>query len=415
MTTWTKAGTDVPGAIGDDTFYFPHLQCRLAVWRQPGSYQDAPCAVFVHGEQYGCGPGWGSMTSGGALANGHLQGLAQELYDAGYCIVSIDYPTASKYVPRAPGSDWENFGEFRIYSSWSEIHPISLWPEQPRYVGHAVQFIKSNWSAVPGATDTVRGTDLWGAGNSIDPSRVVMVADKWGATLALQCMLQTTGDIAFERDLAHESYDSYVPRASHRVAALILRNPGPIDFTQFYVTPDYSIDGNIPEALSGDRFCPVMRGEGQRRWGSGTYGSYTPSGGNPLGPMVEVVHPQWKRCSPWWLLQRQDSENCNLPIHVEWSESGFASAKDTNLSATDWEPGVMADDAAGGHAWVNPYDHRIQAQALRDALQEFGGPDGDGTPIRQSVVNDPSSTEHPSSSAAAYPANVVSWLESLGI
>lgn len=416
--TLTRAGTRLPGAIGRLHLYHGHASglCHLGVFPHVsgGAFQNAPVAIFVHGEGLGCEPGWGSMTNRGALATGHLANLAQALHAAGWIVVTIDYPVCSRNYSRVT-PDGDALGEWRIFGSWKEVHPIAVWPEQPMYVARAVQYVKSNWSGIAGPTETLFGSELWGEGNSIDPARTIVVADKWGATLAMQALLQPTGYFPFERGLAHQSMDPFVPRASHRVAALVCRDPGPIDFTQFYVHPDWD-DRGQPDHLSGDFFGPMGRLESQRRWGSQEYGSTRPIGGNrSTGSMIyNVVKPAWKRNSPWWLLQEAHVENANLPMHVECTGTGF-DADDDNLASTDWNPGFMADNVGAGKCWQQPQDGRIQGPALRAALQEYGGVSGGGSPIRLSVVHDPVTAGQAVLSSSAYAASVMAWLSQFSL
>lgn len=412
MTEFTRRTSDTPGQFGRLNYYWPHSSglSHVAVWRQPGSYQDAPVAIFVHGQGFGCEPGWGSMTDQGVLRPGSLKNLAQSLYDRGYVIVSIDYPTCSRNIIRQ--SPYEARGGFRIFGSWRERHPIALWPEQPKYVGLATQFVKSNWSGVSGPTITEWGAQLWGAGNSIDPSKVVLCGDKHGALMAMFVALQPTGYLAFERGLSHEAFDPYTPRASHRVAALVLRDPGPIDFTQFWVLPTYGeINGNLPEEFSADRYCIAMRCESARKWGSGDYSTMPlPSGGTEHGrPLVLPLSGQWKRTSPWWVLQENHVENANLPMHVEISGTGYASY-DNLLTSSDWSPGTQRSNQAGNKCWQQPWDGRIQGPPLRAALEAYGGPSATAAAIRKSVVRDPVTTAWPILADSAYASSVVSWL-----
>ena len=134
--TLTRAGTRTPGQLGRPVLYWPHASglCNLGVFPHVSgtAYTNAPVAVFVHGENFGCKPGWGSMTHEGALKSGHLANLAQALHAAGWIVVTIDYPTCSTNKSRV--SDDQNLGEFRIYGSWEEVHPIAVWPEQPKYI-----------------------------------------------------------------------------------------------------------------------------------------------------------------------------------------------------------------------------------------------------------------------------------------
>lgn len=416
--TLTRAGTRLPGALGRHHLYHGHASglCHLGVFPHVSgaAYTNAPVAIFVHGEGLGCEPGWGSMTHRGALATGHMANLAQALHAAGWIVVTIDYPVCSKNYSRvSPEAD--ALGEWRIFGSWKEIHPLAVWPEQPGYVARAIQYVKSNWSGVEGPTETLFGRELWGDECSIDPSRVIVVADKWGATLAMQALLQPTGYYPFERGLAHLNMDPFTPRASHRVAALVCRDPGPIDFTQFYVHPDWD-DRGQPDYLSGDFFAPMGRLESQRRWGSQAYSTAKPiGGGRSVGAMMyNVIRPAWKRTSPWWLLQENHVENANMPWHVEISGTGFG-ADDSSLASTDWNPGFMADNVGAGKCWQQPHDGRIQGPALRAALQEYGGPGAGNIPIRSSVVHDPVTAGHAILSSSAYAASVMAWLASVGL
>lgn len=413
---FTRANSDVPGPLGRLHYYLPHSSglCHLAVWRPSASFQDAKVAIFVHGEELGCKPGWDSMTTGGALAAGYLDTLATTLQADGYVIVSIDYPVCSTF--RSTGTT--SGTDFRTYASWQEVHPTAMWPEQPRYVAGAVQYIKSNWCGIPGIDETLFGQELWGAGNSIDPAKVVLVGDKWGAQLAMYASLHPTGWFPYERSVVHETSDRYVPRDSHRPAALILRDVGPIDFTQFYVNPSITEITGVPTYLRGDRFGPFMRCESQRRWGSGDYSSMPEPGWGPnpqASPMYHIISPQWKRQSPWFLLQEEHAENANLPMHIEITGEGYDSY-DTNLASTHWNPGTMLNNTAQSRCWMQPEDGRIQGSPLRSALQTYGGSAGTGTPIRRSVVRDPVSTTYPlSATGAAYASEVSSWLEGFGL
>lgn len=414
MVDWIRTGTNLPGPIGRQHYYWAHASglCVMGVWRRPTTTTNAPVAVFVHGEGFGCQPGWGSMTDLGALAPGYQRNLAQALYDRGYVIVTIDYPACSRNILRESTDEVRN--AWRIYGSWRERHPLSFWPEQPMFVGLAIQHIKTNWSGVSGITETVYGPALWGAGSSIDPNKVVVVADKHGGTMSMYTFWQPTGYLPFERELAHESFDPYTPRASHRIAALIARNPGPIDFTQFWVEPSNVAGSGVPEELAADRYCIMMRCESQRRWGSGDYSSMPePEGGQvQAGHMYHVISPQWKRASPWWVLQENHTENANLPMYVQWEEEGYG-ANDTALGPNDWSPGTQRDDKANQKAWQKPYDGRIQGSALRTALSSYGGVAGTGLPIRSSVVRDPASTAFAPLSSDAYAPAVVAWLGTL--
>lgn len=414
--TLTRAGTRTPGQLGRPVLYWPHASglCNLGVFPHVSgtAYTNAKVAVFVHGENFGCKPGWGSMTFEGALASGHLANLAQALHAAGWIVVTIDYPTCSTNKSRV--SDDQNLGEFRIYGSWEEVHPIAVWPEQPKYVAQAIQFIKSNWSGVTGPTETLHGRDLWGSECSIDPSKVIVVGDKWGATLAMYALLQPTGYFGFERRLANENMDWYVPRDSHRVAAMILRDPGPLDFTQFYVEPSWDENGQ-PDELSGDIFGIMGRGESQRRWGSGSYSTAQPQGGSIEGDrMYAPVHPQWKRQSPWWILKENHLENLGLPMHVEVTGTGY-DAKDGSLASGDWNPGFPRNDTANDKCWQQPHDGRIQGPALRDALENYLGATGTGSRIQMSEVRDPVTSAWPLLAAGSYASNVMAWLARFGL
>lgn len=416
--TLTRAGSNVPTQYGRLHYYWPHASglCHLAVYRPSTSFQAAPVAIFVHGEELGCKPGWGSMTNRGAFASGYLANLAQALSAAGWVVVTIDYPTCSIYADSTTLA-----GDFRIAGSWREHHPTAFWPEQPTYVARAVQHVKSNWSGITGPTDTIFGKALWGTGNSVDPAKTIIVADKWGATMAMWAALQPTGWYPFERGIAHETMDRYVPRASSRVAALVLRDVGPVDFTQFYVNPSVDRISGVPDYLRGDRFGPFMRCESQRRWGSGDYSANGLAGWGgadaadlSLPTHVNPIHPQWKRQSPWWLLNENHAENANLPMHIELTGTGYG-ADDASLASTDWNPGFPANDTAANKCWMQPHDGRIQGPALASAFANYGGVEGTGTPIRSSVVAYPASTATPLSSTGTYAANVLAWLELFGL
>ena len=413
MTTFTRKTSDVPGSPGRLHYYHTHPSglCHLAVWRPSASFQDAPVALLVHGGGLGNAPGWGSMTTESAIASGKAANLVQALYDEGYAIVSIDYPVTGYFKHQSLPDGLA--GRARILGSWEEIWPLALWPEQPSYVALAIQYVKSNWCGISGPDISLFGEELWGDGNSIDPNRVVCIGDDWGSTLLMYACLQPTGFYPFERRLAHESMDPFVPRASHRPRALVLRNPGPIDFSQFYVDIGYTFS-TVPEYLHGDRFHPMMRAESQRRWGGRDYsGDPEPTDGLRSGTAMRApIKDAWKRQSPWWILAENHAENANLPMHIEMAGTGYG-VYDASLSATDWDPGTMLDDHAGYKAFIQPHDGRLQGSPLRSALTSYGT---SASAIRQSVVLDTAtSTSYPVLSSGAYAAAVLAWLETVGV
>jgi hypothetical protein len=64
--TLTRAGTRLPGAVGRLHLYHGHASglCHLGVFPHVsgGAFQNAPVAIFVHGEGLGCEPGRGSSS-----------------------------------------------------------------------------------------------------------------------------------------------------------------------------------------------------------------------------------------------------------------------------------------------------------------------------------------------------------------
>ncbi|RTL08079.1 MAG: hypothetical protein EKK62_09545 [Acidimicrobiia bacterium] len=365
--TGTRATSDVPGSLGISR-YWPHGSglCHWSWWYPEATFTDAPVLVCFHGGDLGNNPGWASMTTN--FFTGKRLALAEALHALGWVIVSVEYPVTSKFRHQAlPGGDE---GGARILGSYEEVWPLAQWPEQPGFFALAVQQIKTNWSA----TDPLSGprsVELLGAGNSIDRDRIWVLADDWAATCALYAFLQPTGMYQFESQIAHTSMDRYAPRASHRVAGIIGLNPGPLDFTQFHVLSGYGQPDEIPYYLRNDRFHPMMRAEGARRW------STTPS--------------SWKTQSPWWVLQETHYENANLKLYLDFEENGTgiggAGLYDTDLSSDDWSPGTLLSTA--GRQWLNPADGRVQAAAIREALSTFGAPETtSATPIRNSIVRD---------------------------
>ena len=399
-------------AVWLEHYYLPHSSglARLAVFRPAGSFQGARCAVFVHGGNLGSLTGWGAMTS--ALFTGKLGALAESLSAAGWAIVTIDYPMCSvNRHQRLPGG---NPGNTKILGSWEEVFPLAMWPEQPAYVASAVQYLASNYTAAAGPDTTIFGAKLWGAGNSINPGKILLVGSEWGAQMALYASLQPTGYYPHERALAHDTMDTYVPRAGHRAPAVVALNPGPIDFTQFYVGRDsfdpnyYYIDtatpgvGNrwslppgTPFYLKSDRFHPFMRAESFRRW--------------------STTAQAWKRQSPWFVLKEGHVENVGMSMFCEFEGAGYDTGGggwDALLSASDWSPGTVRDNSAGGKAWIHPQDGRFQGEPWRVALQGYGL--DVAAPIRKSVVNYTGSTAFPLTTSGTFAPAVTAWLASIG-
>jgi hypothetical protein len=412
--TWIEDGS--PRFANHYYLSHPSKLCHMAVFRPSGSFQDAPCAIFVHGKYLGANCGWAAMTTD--LFVGKAGALAEALSQKGWVIISISYPiTSINEHQRKPNGA---LGATKILGSWKEVHPVAEWPEQPAYVAAAVQYVKSNWTGIAGTDATIFGATLFGAGNSIDRDRVILVGDEWGAELAMYAALQPTGRYPFIRELAYDSMDAYDAGDSHRVLGVVALNPGPIDHTQLYVGRDpiqtkYFIPGTqtagqgntwseppgTPYYLKGDRFHPYVRAEGFRRWSR--------------------VPMKFKRASPWWVLKQGTVENGNLSFFVQFDNGGYDSGVggwDQNLSSADFSPGTVRSNSAGGKAFIRPDDGRFLGPPLRDLLWGYGGPapSSAGLPIRKSVVRDPVvGGAYPPYSQADLPGAVLAWAGTLGV
>lgn len=391
--------------------------CHLVVWRPSTNFQGAPVAVFVNKRELGAAYGWGEITTELFVSTPKMGALAEALSARGWVIVSVELPITSKNVhQRLPGGA---AGATKILGSWWEKHPVAMWPEQPRLLASALQYLKTNYSAIADSSLTTYGPELWGDGNSISRSQIVVVGNEWGAQIALFAGLQPTGNYGFTRDLSHDSMDPLDPVESHRVRGIVALNPGPIDFTQFYVGRDplqakyyypntqtagvgnqWDEPPGTPSYLKADRFHPFTRAESFRRWSK--------------------VSMRFKRASPWWLMRpgaEVNSENANLSLFIEFEGQGYDTGGggwDANLGPNDFREGTVRSDSAGGRAWIQPNDGRVQGQAVREALWSYGGADptlGD-LPIRHSVVNDTApNTLYPVTSSLTFAASVIEWMQ----
>jgi hypothetical protein len=337
----------------------------MAAWLPSTDFQNGKVAVFVHGGNLGNNPGWGAML--GQLSEAKNFALAQKLNQEGWVIVTIDYPVCGMFKHQIEGG---TNGLARILGSWAEIHPLAMWPEQAAYVALAVQYLKTNASAVEGEIVGPFAEELWGAGNSIDPEHIWLIANDWGATLSLFAALQPSGVYKYDQ-IGAFAMDYYMPRASHRVKGVVARNPGPLDFTQFHVRKSGYI-APTPSYLQNDRFHPITRSESNTRWST--------------TPMAV------KRISPWWALKANHAENSNLKIFTEFENNGSSASAgtyDAHLTADQWTPGVVCDGSGtllgDGYQWIMPDDGRIQAAPWRTALLEWPYT---GTPITSSIVRD---------------------------
>lgn len=366
VTSFTRENCDWPGTRLT-RLYWPHSSglCHMAAWLPDDSFQSAPVAVFVHGGNLGNNPGWGAMLD--QLAEAKNLALAKKLNRAGWVIVSIDYPVCGIYRHKKEGG---TNGAARILGSWKEIHPLASWPEQPAYVALAVQYLKTNSSAVSGVISGSFSTELWGAGNSIDQNQIWLVGDDWGATMCLHAALQPTGVYKFDK-LGAMAMDRYMPRESHRVKGVIARNPGPLDFTQFHVRRQGFV-APTPTYLQNDRFHPLMRAESDRRWSN--------------TPMIAKAN------CPWWALMQNHIENSQLLIYTEFENNGStatAGTYDSYLTHAQWNPGTVRNGDGtlngNGYQWIVPDDGRIQSVPWRSALQEWSYPNA---AITSSIVRD---------------------------
>ncbi len=393
-----RADSDVPGPNALHYYWHhPSGLCHMAVWRPSASFEGAPVAMFIHGG-LGFNPGWRAMESviGSTTGGGKYAALAAEMSSKGWVVISIDYPTCGRnaYVVDVSGVGESttpiiNPSNKSIVGTWGEIHPIAFWPEQPAYVALAIQYVKSNWSGVDNAT--LFGSDLWGAGNSINPELIHLIGNSWGGTMALYTAFQPTGYYPYVTSNAFGEMDPYTPRASHRVKSVSAISPQ-IDFTQWHFAEEESLLG---ENYSYDNLQAFQRKESRRKWSE--------------LPMA------WKRQSPWWVIQEGHPENENISCFIEFFGEGTI-APEENLTYNDWNPGTVRDDEAGGKAWMDPHNGPFQGKPIRDALKAYGT--NESAPIRLSRVSwlgaASSGLGEANLTGTAYTNRMFNWLRSIG-
>ena len=393
---FTRATSNVPGPAPSLLYeYWPHPSglCHMYVWRPAAaSFASAQVAVVVHGG-LGYNPGDRAMTSdvfGGAKIVNSMNALR----DAGWVIISIDYPAcaANQWEPNALGTAATN----EILGTWHEIPPVAMWPEQAGYLALAIQHIKTHYTgSTTNADYSAFGATLWGAGNSIDPTRIHVYGESWGGTMAAYVALQPTGYYPFFPRLGHEIVDPYLPRASHRVISVSFASMQ-TELGQFYV--DTGFAGPQIPIYGADRLQPFMGSESGRKWST--------------LPLFEKKH------SPWWILKENHQENVNLSFFGEFLGTGFGGGFDESLgqNGADWSPGSVRNDVAGGKAWVDPHDGRIQGRPWYDALVGYEPAAGQtGAAIARSDIRwVGTGSTRPGYSASNYVTKFKEWLASLG-
>lgn len=382
FTSFTRGTCNVPGKYGQYYSYWNHGSgmCQLAVWWPSQSYTKAKVAIFVDGTEYGYVRGWSNMTA--IFTDAKMLALATAMSAAGWVIIAANYPGGSKNEHTVLNTllSGPTPGAFRIAGSWGEIHPVSLWPEHPYHLARAVQHVKDNFDAA----STPFGEKLLGRGNSIDPSKVVLVGRKHGASIAMTMALQPTATYSFDRTLAPESQDMYFPRTSHRVAAVVSVDPM-IDFSQFYIAKDFASQSPAPLFFQGDKWATFTRAEDFGPWSN-----------------VEIAR---KKICPWWSLQTKDTENANIGFYTEFTGSGYGNVSyDANLVASDWSPGVVGTVA--GKLWIDPTDDFQAPNWAAGILSAYRT-----GPILNSVTNYGATL----TSNGAYAGAVMSWLGGYGL
>lgn len=387
-TEFVRAESDVPGP--NNLYYYWHHAsglCHLAVWRPSASFKNAPVAVFIHGG-LGYNPGWRAMEDN--VITGKYADLAAEMSTKGWVVISLEYPTCARNASRSQAAGGAAEVSTGLSGTWEEIHPIAFWPEQPAYIALAIQHIKSNWSGIADETATLKGAELWGANNSIDPDYIHLIGNSWGGTMAMYTALQPSGYYPYIPENAYGEMDPMMPRASHRVRSVSAISPQ-IDFTQWYFDTGDTVP--LDEMYHNDRMQAFMRRETMRRWST--------------LPMA------WKKQSPWWILQEYHPENTQVAFNVEFFGTGIA-GWEQNLTYQDWSPGSVRDDVAEGKAWVDPHNGKFQGKPLRDALLSYG--EDSSAPIRKSRVawTGAGSLGDNIFGAANYSTQMFSWLRSIG-
>ncbi len=318
-TTFNRATSDVPGAGQGEHWYSPHPSglCRAMVWRPSASFQDAPAIVFVHGGEF---TQYGDLLMSPefmAAPSTWTAQVAETLNAAGWVVISIDVP---------PGP-WIPIPQY-------EVSSFSTFPEPEALVAQAIAYFRGNSTAV---ADTVNGTDraedLWGAGNSINPSRIAMLGVGSGATLALMSSLTPDGLLlSHARGRQGQTVDPYLARYGGRPKAVVAVG-GTIDWTQFDVDPA-TIGASA--LYQQDRHPHFNR-------------SASPVGWSDMNFAVK-----WG-ASPLAQLQAKTPENKTLPVYASWYHN--TAPNGANLGPEYFQTGRLLNDAGAGLAFRNPAHH----------------------------------------------------------
>lgn len=330
VTNFLRANSHVPGPGVGDYYYAAHSSrlSRLYVYRPDAPFTNAPVFVFFHG-----GDDFTLYGDAACHVNGQdsdVGDLCRDLAALGWAVVSVEIPA----------------GAFHSDKTLQFAQP-ALFPEAEAFAARAISHLKDNAvGATTGAGATEFGTTLWGAGNSIDPTKVVACGISSGATMAVLNALTPASHYAHSNGLLSRAQDSYLPRSSHRVAAVIGKDFA-ADWTQFDVdTADNSVE------MDEDQHPHFMRQESLLAWST-------------FANRVKMA------ASPYWNLVAGYPENAGLPVYLTWAKS--TDADGLSLSAIDWTPGTRLSDAAGAKAFRDP-GHHYQGQPMGNAVAQYLDP-----------------------------------------
>ncbi len=388
-TLFNLTDVDVPRNSGADSYAdrswwmtHPSGMCQVYVWRADGPFTDAPVLLINHGGNYH-NPGDRAVQPPTLGAN--LTQMCIDLSAAGWCVVSIDYPPSPSLIDGA--------------SSEKRTHyPASMWPEQHVWHGLAVQYLKRNWSGEAGTLNTTPfGEELWGTGNTINPSAIVSWGGSAGGNAALCSGLIPEGLYAYLSSKVAQNQDVYSAQVSHRPAAVIA-DVAQVDFTQFFIQTGTDVGTPFAEDIH----------QGFSRPASGRHWSELPVDVR----MAASAHHLLIRTSETGELSTRWIENQRLPLALFWGSSDGGSDGD-QLDFTDYQPGRVLDGSLGaGKAFDDPH-HWFQG-AFGPLAQRWGDPRsiwfaGDAT------QNPDPLTQFPTTSAAYSLANRTWLQEQVGI
>jgi len=321
FTTFTRSNSDVPGATAGEHYYAAHASglCRLLVWRPSASFVDAPVLVIYKGGDYVT---YGDNETSPETIDADVAQIAEDLNADGWVVVSVDGP---------PSPDTAN--------ELGETTPFEYFPAHEKTLGTAVSYLKAHASAVDDITLGASSVALWGAGNSISPSRIVTLGFGSGATTALFLAALPGPMFAHLNGSVGPTFDHYAPRFDHRPAATIAFG-ATADWTQF------DIDAAGSGVYSNDLHPHFMRTASRTLWST-------------LDRRTKLA------ASPYFWILQGFPENLALPVYARWAHSSDADG--LSLLPADYVPGEVKSDTGAAKAYRDPAHHFV-GQAMGVAI-----------------------------------------------